>query len=79
MSDLTYEYPAEVVMQRARESRAMQAEVHLLRDVLTRLVAEFTFGDKVVQCSHCGEPVEMCRCIIDLARTALGGREGAAR
>jgi hypothetical protein len=35
MSDLTYEYPAEVVMQRARENRAMHEENERLRAALT--------------------------------------------
>ena len=33
MSDLTYEYPAEVVMQRARETRAMIEENERLREL----------------------------------------------
>ena len=38
MSDLTYEYPAEIVMQRARETRAMVAENKRLRAALERIV-----------------------------------------
>lgn len=48
-----------------------RAKATALRDVLTRIVAEFTFGDKIEQCIHCGEVVELCRCVIDLGRTAL--------
>lgn len=70
MSDLTYEYPADVVMQRARENRAMHDKNTLLRDVLAQIVGAFTSG---IYCANCGEGVELCRCIIDLGRTALGG------
>jgi hypothetical protein len=38
------------------------------RDVLAQVVGAFTSG---IYCSNCGEGIETCRCIIDLARTAL--------
>lgn len=38
MSDLTYEYPAAVVMQRARETRAMIEENKRLRAALERII-----------------------------------------
>lgn len=37
MNDLTYEYPAEVVMQRARETRAMIEENERLRSIVSSL------------------------------------------
>jgi hypothetical protein len=37
MSDLTYEYPAEVVMQRARETRALVDENARLRAALEEI------------------------------------------
>jgi hypothetical protein len=38
------------------------------RDVLARIVGAFTSG---IYCANCGEGIETCRCIVDLARTAL--------
>lgn len=56
------------------KAQMLSDECDILRTVLTRIVAEFTSGDTIVQCAHCGETVEMCRCVIDLGRTALAER-----
>jgi hypothetical protein len=46
---------------------------NLYRDVLAQIVGAFTSG---IYCANCGEGVETCRCIIDLARTALAIEPG---
>lgn len=65
MSDLTYEYPAEVVMQRARETRALIEENERLRAALQEIAEG---------CGH-------VRCHaypwIRLARKALAAPKGA--
>lgn len=66
----TYEYPAEVVHQRAAESRAMRAENTCLREALQAIVDHGTTTEPPHECwaAHPGDCADLFR---EIARAAL--------